>query len=95
MTDLRVSTYMNTRLLKTTEASTITESLRRIYVPPDQMEDANFAIVNAKVSSVELASLRQKLMCLKRKHTVEKALKVKARKMAIRMNFLYVTDAAG
>ena len=73
ITELRVSQYMNTRLLKTTEASTITESLRNIYVPRDEMEDANFAIVdNAKITSVELASLQEKLLCSRCRNTVEK-----------------------
>ena len=66
LTDIRLSKYMDIRLLKTTETATGTVS-REICFDTENFTDSNHTEVTVYILSVALDTLKQKLMCLKPK----------------------------
>ena len=69
--DFRVSKYMTTRLLKSTEMSTIQKAEGEVLVDTNDLKDSNHAEVTGKIFSLELDSLSEKIVCLKCKGNVE------------------------
>ena len=70
LTDLQVSKYINTRLLKTTETSTATVSPEICY-DTENVTDSNRKEVTGYNLSVDFDTLKQKLMSSKRKCIVD------------------------
>ena len=65
LTDLRVSKYMTTQLLKSTNTTTFQVSDKEMNIDPKDMRDANSKSITASIVSVDLTSLSQLLVCLK------------------------------
>ena len=63
--DLRVSKYMTTQLLKSTNTTTFQVSDKEMNIDPKDMRDANSKSITASIVSVDLTSLSQLLVCLK------------------------------
>ena len=70
LSDLRVSKYMDIRLLKTTETATATAS-QEISFDTENHADSYHAEVTGYILSVDLDTLKQKLMCPKWKFIVD------------------------
>ena len=70
LTDLRVSKYMTTRLLKSTDTTTFQVSDKEMSTDPKDLGDANSKSITATIVSVDLASLNEHLVCLKCKQIV-------------------------
>ena len=63
--DLRVSKYMTTQLLKSTNTTTFQVSDKEMNIDPKDMRDATSKSITASIVSVDLTSLSQLLVCLK------------------------------
>ena len=70
LTDLRVSKYMTTRLLKSTNTSTFQVSEKEMSIDLKDLRDANSKSITAAIVSVDLTSLNEHLVCLKCKQIV-------------------------
>ena len=65
LTNLRVSKYMTTRLLKSTDTTTFQVSDKEMSIDPKDLRDANSKSITATIVSVDLTSLNKHLVCLK------------------------------
>ena len=70
LTDLRVSEYMTTRLLKSIDTTTFQVSDKEMSIDRKDLRDANSKSIVATIVSVDLASLNKHLICLKCKQIV-------------------------
>ena len=70
LTDLRVSKYMTTRLLKSIDTTTFQVSDKEMSIDRKDLRDANSKSIVATIVSVDLASLNEHLVCLKCKQIV-------------------------
>ena len=65
LADLKVSKYMTTQLLKSTNTTTFQVSDKEMNIDPKDMRDTNSKSITASIVSVDLTSLSQLLVCLK------------------------------
>ena len=70
LTDLRVSKYMTTRLLKSTDTTKFQVSDKEMSIDPKDLRDANSKSITAPIVSVDLTSLNEHLVCLKCKQII-------------------------
>ena len=65
LTDLRVSKYMTTQLLKSTDTKTFQVSDKEMSIDTKDLRDANSKSITATIISVDLTLLNKDLACLK------------------------------
>ena len=65
LTDFRISKYMTTKLLKSTELLTIQKAKRKVIIDTDDIIDSNHGQVTSEILSFELDSLNEKIFCTK------------------------------
>ena len=70
LTDLRVSKYMTTRLLKSTDTKAFQVSDKEMSIDPKDLRDANSKSITATIISVDLTLLNKDLVFLKCKQIV-------------------------
>ena len=68
--DLRVSKYMTTRLLKSSDTTTFQVSDKEMSIDPKDLRGAHSNSITATIVSVDLISLNEHLVCLKCKQIV-------------------------
>ena len=68
--DLRVSIYLTTRLLKSTDTTPFQVSDKEMSIDPKDLRGANSKSIPATIVSVDLTSLNEHLVCLKCKPIV-------------------------
>ena len=68
--NLRVSKYMTTQLLKSTDTTKFQVSDKEINIDPKDLRDANNKSITATIVNVDLTSLNEHLVCLKCKQIV-------------------------